>query len=180
MPNTLAGPDEIQRAVEKIADGILAVVADPARLALIGIHTHGVPLAQRLKNHIDSKIDSPVQLGTLDITLYRDDYDLRGIKPRIQSSEIRFGVDGMELILVDDVLFTARTIRAAIEALGDYGRPSATRLAVLADRGHRELPIQPDVVGFTFETKKTDLIKLKMTEIEGTDEILLYEGGRVE
>ena len=178
MAKVLVDSDQLQQAVEGIADKILSIAGDPSRLALIGIHTHGVPLAQRLKKHIDSKVGGDVQLGTLDITLYRDDYDLRGIKPRIQSSDIRFSVDDIELVLVDDVLFTGRTIRAAIEALGDYGRPRAFRLAVLADRGHRELPIQPDAAGFTFQTEKNDLIKLKMTELDDTDEIVLHEGDR--
>jgi pyrimidine operon attenuation protein/uracil phosphoribosyltransferase len=177
MSKTLADSQQLQKAVEEIAEKILSIVKDPSRLALIGIHTHGVPLAQRLKKYIDNKTCVEILFGTLDITLYRDDYDLRGVKPRIRSSDIRFSVDELELILVDDVLFTGRTIRAAIEALGDYGRPSAIRLAVLADRGHRELPIQPDAVGFTFKTQKTDLIKLKMTELDGTDAILLHEGG---
>jgi pyrimidine operon attenuation protein/uracil phosphoribosyltransferase len=178
MATLLVDSDQLQKSVNEIADKILSIVDDPSRLALIGIHTHGVPLAHRLKKYIDSEVGGDVQLGTLDITLYRDDYDLRGIKPRIQSSDIRFSVDNMDLVLVDDVLFTGRTIRAAIEALGDYGRPSAIRLAVLADRGHRELPIQPDAAGFTFETKKNDLIKLKMIELDDSDEIVLYQGGR--
>lgn len=177
MPKILADSAELQRGVERIGEVILSKVSDPSRLALIGIHTHGVPLAQRIKQAIDLKVGGDIPFGTLDITLYRDDYDLRGLKPRIQSSDIRFSVDDLELILVDDVLFTGRTIRAAIEALGDYGRPSAIRLAVLVDRGHRELPIQPDAVGFTLETQKTDRIKIRMAELNGTDEILLHEGG---
>ncbi len=176
MAKVLVDSDQLQRGVEEIADKILSIVRDPSRLALIGIHTHGVTLARRLKKHIDAKEGGDTPLGTLDITLYRDDYDLRGIKPRIQSSDIRFSVDDKELVLVDDVLFTGRTIRAAIEALGDYGRPSAIRLAVLVDRGHRELPIQPDAAGFAFETGKADRIKLKMSELEGSDEIVLLEG----
>lgn len=177
MPKVLADAAELQKGIDRIAEGILSKVIDPSSLALIGIHTHGVPLARRLKSVIDSKWGGDIPFGTLDITLYRDDYDLRGLKPRIQSSDIRFSVDHLELVLVDDVLFTGRTIRAAIEALGDYGRPSAIRLAVLVDRGHRELPIQPDAVGFSFETGKTDRIKIRMAEINGTDEILLHEGG---
>ena len=177
MTRNLVEKEAVQTAVEKVAEQLLSTVSDPSRLALIGIHTHGVPLAKRLKGLIDSKVGQDLPLGTLDITLYRDDYDLRGLKPRIQSSDIRFSIDGLELILVDDVLYTGRTIRAAIEALGDYGRPSAIRLAVLADRGHRELPIQPDAVGFTYEKKKDDVIKLKMSELDKEDAIILHEGG---
>lgn len=173
----LAGPEEFAHAVHHLAESILKKITHPEKVALIGIHTHGVPLAQRLKSIIDRqlKIDCPV--GTVDITLYRDDYDLRGVKPRIQSSQIRFAVDDRELVLVDDVLFTGRTIRAAIESLVDYGRPSAIRLAVLADRGHRELPIQPDATGMVFVTGKEDRIRVRMQEVDGSDEVILIKGG---
>jgi pyrimidine operon attenuation protein/uracil phosphoribosyltransferase len=176
MSEKLAGGEQIGKAVEDLATRLDKIVADPNQAAFIGIHTHGVPLAKRVQARFDASHSIETPFGTLDINLYRDDYDLRGVKPRIQSSEIRFAVEGKELILVDDVLYTGRTIRSAIEALGDYGRPAAIRLVTLADRGHRELPIQPDAVGFVFETKKNDKIKVRMKEIEGTDEILLVPG----
>lgn len=175
-PERLAGPEEVRKAIEVLAGGVSDKISDPEKVAFIGIYTHGVPLAQRLKSLFDKRTGTESEFGTLDINLYRDDYDLRGVKPRIQSSEIRFSIDGRELVLVDDVLFTGRTIRAAIEALGDYGRPNAIRLVVLVDRGHRELPIQPDVVGFRFETDKGDRIRVRMEEIDGSDEVLLIRG----
>jgi pyrimidine operon attenuation protein/uracil phosphoribosyltransferase len=176
MPKQIADQTAIEDCIDRMADALCERVADPARLAFIGIHTHGVPLAKRLKEKFESRCGTEAQFGTLDITLYRDDYDLRGVKPRIQSSKIRFTLEGLEVILVDDVLYTGRTIRAAIEALGDYGRPNAIRLAVLADRGHRELPIQADFVGFVFETEKSDLIRVRMKEIDDSEEILLLSG----
>ena len=177
MPEQLVGEKQIGKAVEELAARLNDIVMNPKQVAFIGIHTHGVPLAKRIQARFDASHSTTTQFGTLDINLYRDDYDLRGVKPRIQSSEIRFAVEDKELILVDDVLYTGRTIRSAIEALGDYGRPAAIRLVVLADRGHRELPIQPDDAGFVFETKRSDRVKVRMKEIEGTDEILLVAGG---
>ncbi len=176
-PQILATAEQVHTAVERIAQNIREKLVSINKAAFIGIHTHGVPLAHRLKVYFKEHYGVEVPVGTVDITLYRDDYDLRGVKPRIQSSQIRFSVDGRELVLVDDVLFTGRTIRAAIESLGDYGRPSAIRLAVLADRGHRELPIQPDAAGMIFQTGKRDRIRVRMIEIDGKDEILLLRGG---
>jgi pyrimidine operon attenuation protein/uracil phosphoribosyltransferase len=172
-PHTLAGADQVAEAIRNLYSSIQSRLGPPERVAFIGIHTHGVPLAHRLKDLFDKTCATNALLGTLDITLYRDDYDLRGVKPRIQSSQIRFSIDGLELVLVDDVLFTGRTIRAAIESLGDYGRPSAIRLVSLVDRGHRELPIQPDAVGMTIKTEKNDRIKVRMKELDGVDEVLL-------
>lgn len=173
----LATAEQVQEAVLRIAQSVREKLKSVEKAAFIGIHTHGVPLAHRLRSLFKEQYGVEVPVGTVDITLYRDDYDLRGVKPRIQSSQIRFSVDGRELVLVDDVLFTGRTIRAAIESLGDYGRPSAIRLAVLADRGHRELPIQPDAAGLIFQTGKRDRIRVRMVEIDGVDEILLIRGG---
>ncbi len=172
----LADSARVEAAVRALADEIDAKTSQPERVAFVGIHTHGVPLADRLKEIFDRRhgVNSPS--GTIDITLYRDDYDLRGVKPRLQSSRVRFPVDGTELILVDDVLFTGRTIRAAIESLGDYGRPAAIRLAVLVDRGHRELPIQPDATGMVVETRKHDRVRVKMKELDGLDEVTLLRG----
>jgi pyrimidine operon attenuation protein/uracil phosphoribosyltransferase len=172
----LATSEQVGEAVSRLAAAIRAKIADPGKAAFIGIHTHGVPLARRLKKLFDEQYGTDAPFGTVDITLYRDDYDLRGVKPRIQSSEIRFSIDGRELVLVDDVLFTGRTIRAAIESLGDYGRPNAIRLAALVDRGHRELPIQPDVSGLIFATEKEDRIRVRMQELDGVDEVLLVRG----
>jgi pyrimidine operon attenuation protein/uracil phosphoribosyltransferase len=177
MSERVAGEEQIGEAVDELAARLNEIVANPGGVAFIGIHTHGVPLAKRLQAKFDASHSTQSPFGTLDINLYRDGYDLRGVKPRIQNSEIRFSVDKKEVILVDDVLYTGRTIRSAIEALGDYGRPAAIRLLVLADRGHRELPIQPDAAGFTLATERNDRVKVRMKEIDGTDEILLVSGG---
>ncbi|MCG3199829.1 MAG: bifunctional pyr operon transcriptional regulator/uracil phosphoribosyltransferase PyrR [Candidatus Omnitrophica bacterium] len=172
----LAGAAQVEAAVRSLAEAIDARTSRPERVAFVGIHTHGVPLADRLKEIFDRRHGVNAPSGTVDITLYRDDYDLRGVKPRLQSSRIRFPVDDMELVLVDDVLFTGRTIRAAIESLGDYGRPASIRLAVLVDRGHRELPIQPDAAGIVVETRKDDRVRVRMKELDGLDEVTLVRG----
>jgi len=177
MAEILADSKKMNDAVRAVAESLIRKISRPHAAAFIGIHTHGVPLARRLQAIFDDSAGCETVFGTLDITLYRDDYDLRGLKPRIQSSEVRFAVDERELVLVDDVLFTGRTVRAAIEALGDYGRPRAIRLAALVDRGRRELPIQPDAVGFSIDAEPEDRIRVRMTEIDGKDEVLLIPGG---
>lgn len=175
LPSTdlIADAAAFEERVQELYRSLKARLGDPAKVGFIGILTHGVPLARRLKSLFDAEHGCESPFGTVDITLYRDDYDLRGVKPRLQSTEIRFPVEGRELVLVDDVLFTGRTIRAAIESLGDYGRPRAVRLAVLVDRGHRELPIQADASGLVIETGKKDRVRVRMKEIDGADEILL-------
>ena len=138
--------------------------------ALIGIHTGGVWLAERL--HADLGLDLP--LGSLDVSFYRDDFEQRGLRPQVRPSTIPFEVDGRDLILVDDVLHTGRTIRAALDALVDVGRPKAVRLAVLVDRGHRELPIRADHVGKNVPTSRDEVIKVHLREVdEGDDDVVI-------
>src|SRR5919205_961909 len=149
----LLDEDALGRTLSRIAHEIIERNAQLDEVALVGIHTRGVPLAQRLRRLIEERADERLELGTIDVTFYRDDVHVRGgeaplhAQPVVRATQLRFALEGKTCILVDDVLYTARTVRAAMEALFDYGRPARVQLAVLADRGHRELPIRPDYVG---------------------------------
>ncbi|MEW6026653.1 MAG: bifunctional pyr operon transcriptional regulator/uracil phosphoribosyltransferase PyrR [Planctomycetota bacterium] len=142
-------------------------------LVLIGIHRRGVPLARRLKTLIEKKIKSELLLGTLDITLYRDDLDTVGHLPIVKNTDIPFDLTGKSVVLVDDVLFTGRTIRSALNELAEFGRPKRIQLAVLIDRGHRELPICADYVGKAVQTKEDEVVKVSLKETDGTDEVVI-------
>ncbi|MDX6516796.1 MAG: pyrimidine operon attenuation protein / uracil phosphoribosyltransferase [Gaiellaceae bacterium] len=171
--------EAIERTLSRIAHEIIEQADDLQRVALVGIHTRGVPLAQRLRRLIAERADVEVALGTLDITFYRDDVQVRGgeapihAQPLVRATSLDFPLDGTTCILVDDVLYTGRTIRAAIDALFDYGRPEKVQLAVLADRGHRELPIRPDYVGKNLPTSRGERIKVQLLEIDEIDQVLL-------
>ncbi|HZB23961.1 MAG TPA: bifunctional pyr operon transcriptional regulator/uracil phosphoribosyltransferase PyrR [Gaiellaceae bacterium] len=149
------------------------------RVALVGIHRRGVPLAQRLRRLIADRAGDEVALGSLDITFHRDDVQVRGgnaplhAQPLVRATTVDFPLEGMTCVLVDDVLYTGRTIRAAIEALFDYGRPARVQLAVLVDRGHRELPIRPDYVGKNLPTARSERIQVELLEVDEVDRILL-------
>jgi pyrimidine operon attenuation protein/uracil phosphoribosyltransferase len=148
-------------------------------VALVGIHTRGVPLAHRLRRLIEEFSGVEVELGTVDITFYRDDVQVRGgeapihPQPLVRATKLDFPLEGRTCILVDDVLYTGRTIRAAIEALFDYGRPDRVQLAVVADRGHRELPIRPDYVGKNLPTSRGERIQVQLVEVDEVDRVLL-------
>ena len=160
----------------RIAHEILERHPDPGRLALVGIHTRGVPLAARLACLIGEFAGTGPAIGTVDIALYRDDVGLdarRGALPVVGDTVLDFDVSDRAVILVDDVLFTGRTIRAAIDAVFDYGRPPLVQLAVLVDRGHRELPIRPDYVGKNLPTSRSERIAVHLTEVDGADEVVL-------
>ena len=169
--------DAVQRTLSRIAHEIIEGNPDLERVALVGIHTRGVPLAQRLRARITDFTGREVALGQLDITFYRDDVAVRGgdpprhAQPLVRSTKLDFALDGMTCVLVDDVLYTGRTIRAAIDALFDYGRPARVQLAVLADRGHRELPIRPDYVGKNLPTARRERVNVHVEEIDGIDEV---------
>src|SRR5271154_7183408 len=166
---------EIDRTVQRLAHEIVEKSGGTANLALIGIRRRGVPLAQRMAKAmrgIDG-VDMPV--GTLDITLYRDDLSKVAPQPVLHSSEIPFLVDDKDLILVDEVLYTGRTIRAAMNGLFDLGRPSRVRLAVLIDRGHRELPIEASFVGRHVQTSDREIVEVKLHEIDGDEQVILVE-----
>ena len=173
------------RALARIAHEILERNSGIEEVALVGIRTRGVPLARRLAKSIHDVSGHDVPCGMLDITLYRDDLSgsaptTVGTQPVIHKTEIDFSIDGKLILLVDDVLYTGRTIRAAFDALIDFGRPRAIQLIVLIDRGHRELPIKADYVGKNVPTSATQTVKVHLAEIDGRDEaeVLPSNGGR--
>jgi pyrimidine operon attenuation protein/uracil phosphoribosyltransferase len=171
--------DALARTLSRIAHEIIEANPDLGEVALVGIQTRGVPLAQRLARLIEERAGEAPELGAVDITFYRDDVRVRGgeaplhPQPLVRATQLDFPLEGRTVILVDDVLYTGRTIRAAIEALFDYGRPARVQLAVLVDRGHRELPIRPDYVGKNLPTSRTERIQVQLVEIDEIDNILL-------
>lgn len=169
--------DAMNRAITRMTHEILEKHRKGENLALIGIQTRGVPLAQRMARKMQEIEGVQIPVGILDITLYRDDLQTIAYQPVVHKTEIGFDVTGALLVLVDDVLYTGRTVRAAIDELIDFGRPRAIRLAVLIDRGHRELPIRADFVGKNVPTSEREIIKVKVQEIDGVDEVALAENG---
>jgi pyrimidine operon attenuation protein/uracil phosphoribosyltransferase len=170
----LVSGDQLARTVARIAHEIVERHADPANIALVGIHTRGVPLANRLARLIGEFAGSEPALGSVDIALYRDDVGVGGrALPVVGDTVLDFDIEERAVILVDDVLYTGRTIRAAIDALFDYGRPPLVQLAVIADRGHRELPIRPDYVGKNLPTAKGERVTVRLAEIDGVDQVVL-------
>ena len=171
--SVLLSSDDVRRAISRIAHEIVERDRDPSRLYLIGIRSRGDVLASRLRAAIRQNEGVDVPLGVLDITLYRDDLTRIGHAPIVRTTELPLPVDDRVVVLVDDVLFTGRTIRAAMDALVDYGRPRAIRLAVLVDRGHRELPIRADHVGKNIPTQPRDDVRVHLVEADGRDEVEL-------
>ena len=169
----LLSADDIRRATSRIAHEIVERERDLSTLAIVGIRSRGDILATRLVDAIATHENTRVPRGSLDITLYRDDLTRIGYAPVVHESALDFSVDDKVVVLVDDVLFTGRTIRAAMDAIVDYGRPRAIRLAVLVDRGHRELPIRADFVGKNVPTKPTDDVRVHLAESDGRDEVEL-------
>jgi pyrimidine operon attenuation protein/uracil phosphoribosyltransferase len=175
----LLDADALSRTLSRIAHEIIEANPELDDVALVGIHTRGVPLAQRLRRLIEERAGEAPDLGTVDITFYRDDVAVRGgeapihAQPVVRSTALDFPLEGKTVVLVDDVLYTGRTIRAAIEAIFDYGRPARVQLAVLADRGHRELPIRPDYVGKNLPTSRGERIQVQLVEIDEVDRVLL-------
>jgi pyrimidine operon attenuation protein/uracil phosphoribosyltransferase len=166
----------VESALDAMASSIASRNPEPDGMALVGIRRGGVHLAKRLASSLGAIAGGEhVPIGVVDITLYRDDLDRVGANPIIGPTEIPFEIDGITVVLVDDVLYTGRTIRAALDALVDYGRPRGVQLAVLIDRGHRELPIQPDFVGLRVDTRDTDQVELLLVEEGGDDTAVLYE-----
>jgi pyrimidine operon attenuation protein / uracil phosphoribosyltransferase len=176
--------DDVRRTIVRIAHEIVERNGgDP--LAIVGIHRRGALLAARLRDQAAELVGEPVPLGDVDISFYRDDVGLRGpgdgdpTGPVVHASHVDFPVDEMTVVLVDDVLFTGRTVRAAIDALFDYGRPRRVQLAVLADRGHRELPIRPDYVGKNLPTARSERVNVRVEELDGEDEVTIVSGSDI-
>ena len=171
----LMSGSEIDRTLVRLAHEILEKTKDLDKLAFIGIRRRGVPLAQRLSAKIQSLEDRKVPVGILDINLYRDDLSTVDVKPVVSATEIPFSVEGKDIILMDDVLYTGRTIRAALDALFDHGRPARVQLLVLIDRGHRELPIEARFIGRMVQTTDIEIIEVKFQEIDGMEKVLMVE-----
>src|SRR3954449_11663481 len=171
--------EAIGRTLSRIAHEVIERNDDLEAVALVGIHTRGVPLSQRLRHLIEERAGIELDLGQLDITFHRDDVHVRdGQPPRrpqpvVRDTKLDFELEGRTVILVDDVLYTGRTIRAAIDALLEYGRPARVQLAVLADRGHRELPIRPDYVGKNLPTARGERVQVELLEVDEIDRVLL-------
>jgi pyrimidine operon attenuation protein / uracil phosphoribosyltransferase len=170
---SVLGPDEIRRALTRIGHEILERTDGARDVVLLGIPTRGVPLARRLATRLAETEGIRVPVGSLDITLYRDDLRLRPARALGHTEVPDSGIDGMVVVLVDDVLFSGRTVRAALDALNDIGRPRTVQLAVLVDRGHRELPIRPDYVGKNIPTAKREVVRVSLAETDGEDSVAL-------
>jgi pyrimidine operon attenuation protein/uracil phosphoribosyltransferase len=171
----LMSASEIERTLVRLAHEIIEKNNGISDLGLVGVRRRGVPLAQRLGQMIERIEKDPVPVGTLDITLYRDDLSTLGPKPVVQKSEIGFPITGKTIILVDDVLYTGRTSRAAMDALFDHGRPRLVQLCVLIDRGHRELPIEAMYVGRKVQTTAREIVEVKLREVDDAEKVLLVE-----
>ncbi len=175
--------DALSRTLSRIAHELIERNADLEALALVGIHRRGVPLAERLQRLVAERSGVEVDLGAVDITFHRDDVLVRSggaplhAQPVVRGTTLDFPLEGRTVVLVDDVLFTGRTIRAAIDALLEYGRPARVQLAVLVDRGHRELPIRPDYVGKNLPTSLTERVHVELREIDDDDRVLLVSDG---
>jgi len=167
--------DDLRRALTRIAHEIVEQAQGVDEVALVGIKTRGETLAERIAQKIEAIEAVKPPVGALDITLYRDDLGLKAEQPQVRSTEINFSVKGRIVVLVDDVLFTGRTIRAAMDALMDFGRPRIIRLAVLVDRGHRELPIRPDYIGKNLPTSRREIVAVMLREHDGIDRVVIRE-----
>jgi pyrimidine operon attenuation protein/uracil phosphoribosyltransferase len=178
MTRRLADAKAVHGLVARLATQISRHNSGVKDLALVGIKRRGVPLAERIAARLNSGRKPKVPVGAIDITLYRDDLQMVSETPIVRGTEINFDINGKTLVLVDDVIFTGRTIRAALSALLDFGRPRAIQLAVLVDRGHRELPIQPDFAGKTVATSRSDLVDIFFKETDGRDEVVLTRTGQ--
>jgi pyrimidine operon attenuation protein/uracil phosphoribosyltransferase len=169
--------DDLRRTLVRIAHEIIEKNPGSERVALVGIHTRGAILGRRLHALVGELTGSEVPFGDLDISFYRDDVNDRdpGAQPVVHSSHLDFDLDDRTVVLVDDVLFTGRTVRAAVDALFDYGRPDRVQLAVLVDRGHRELPIRPDYVGKNLPTSRSERVYVRLEETDGVDEVMIAD-----
>ena len=166
---------EIERTLVRLAHEIVEKNGDSVDLGLVGIRRRGVPLAQRLAQMIERREKRPIPVGTLDITLYRDDLSTLGPKPQVQKTEIGFAITDKNIVLVDDVLFTGRTARAAMDALFSQGRPRQVQICALIDRGHRELPVEAAFVGRKVETTLQEIVEVQLREVDDAERVVLVE-----
>lgn len=171
----LMSASEIERTLVRLAHEIVEKNNGSANLGLVGIKRRGVPLAQRLGAMIEKIEKHPVDVGVLDISFYRDDLSTSGPRPVVTPGSIGFDVTGRDIVLMDDVLYTGRTIRAALDALFDHGRPKSVQLLALIDRGHRELPIEATFTGRSIPTSSREIIEVKLNEVDGEEQVLLVE-----
>ncbi len=174
--DTVLGSQEFREALSRLGDLVAAGAPDP--LAILGVRRRGVPLAARIRRHLEDAGRRDIPAGELDINLYRDDVHDRGI-PRVGETRIPFALEQHHILLVDDVLFTGRTVRAALTALSNFGRPKSVRLAVMVDRGGRELPIAPDFVGLYVEAGRGDMVRVRVQEEDGEDGVVTIPRGEV-
>lgn len=172
-PKIILKPEEIAKIIERLAYEVLEKIEDTKEMVIIGIQRRGVDLAARLKKIIEQKTKQNIPLGSLDINLYRDDWTNLNSVPFVNATHISFSIENKEVLLVDDVLFTGRTIRSALEALLDFGRPKKIKLLVLIDRGHRELPIHADFVGKYINTSLKEIVSVLTLEQDGQDLVIL-------
>jgi pyrimidine operon attenuation protein / uracil phosphoribosyltransferase len=173
-PKVVLDEDDIRRTLVRIAHEVVEKTGGEP-VALVGIHRRGAHLATRLHRLVSDLLEREVPHGDIDIAFYRDDLSTRGVDPAVNASNLTFRLEEYTVVLVDDVLFTGRTVRAAIEALFDYGRPARVQLAVLADRGHRELPIRPDYVGKNLPTSRSERVNVRVREVDGADVVTITE-----
>jgi pyrimidine operon attenuation protein / uracil phosphoribosyltransferase len=166
---------EIERTLVRLAHEIVERNNGAANVGLVGIKRRGVPLAQRIGKLIETIERQPVDVGVLDISFYRDDLSTRDVRPVVEKGDIGFDIEGRDIILMDDVLYTGRTIRAALDALFDHGRPKSVQLLVLIDRGHRELPIEARFIGRIVPTSRREIIEVKLREVDNDEQVLLVE-----
>jgi len=166
---------EIERTLVRLAHEIVERNNGATNIGLVGIKRRGVPLAQRVGKLIETIERQPVDVGVLDISFYRDDLSTRDVRPVVEKGDIGFDIEGRDIILMDDVLYTGRTIRAALDALFDHGRPKSVQLLVLIDRGHRELPIEARFIGRIVPTSRREIIEVKLREIDDDEQVLLVE-----
>ena len=172
MSRVVLDHDDVRRTLMRIAHEIVEKNPD-GRVAIVGIHRRGAVLAKRLHTLTSELLDSEVPLGSVDIAFYRDDLSIRPSAPIVHATQLDFPVQGRTIVIVDDVLYTGRTVRAAIDVIFDYGRPARVQLAALVDRGHRELPIRPDYVGKNLPTSQSQRVNVRVEEVDGVDEVTI-------
>ena len=168
--------EQLNRMYKRFAHQFLEPFDDPSNLAIIGMQTRGVFMAKRIIEEINDSFDLNPDFGVLDTTFFRDDFRTKDVMPSVKVTEIPFDLDGRDIILVDDVLFTGRTIRSAMDAIIGYGRPKSIKLCCMVDRGHRELPVIADIIGLTIPTHSTEEVRVMVKELDGEDAVYLVEG----